>query len=242
MGKSELIINNKYMSQKPEILKAVRAIGIIKPKFDPQQQGFIPPQLEIKGTAFLLKDYNIVVTCAHVIQELINFPVELGGMLVIGKETNYQPISIDRVDFVHDLAVLRFIKNSQMPQDMFDQMIKKEFEDGLLIAENEPVVSDGVMYAGFPLGNILLNSKHDASYSEGVISMGDRQNQFGRKEFQISGSIVGGFSGSPVTLKSNPTSVVAVVSNSPSKEAGDAGIFMAVSFKHIKAIAELSNS
>ena len=163
-------------------------------------------------------------------------------MLVIGKETNYQPISIDSVDFVHDLAVLRFIKNAQMPQEMFDQMLKKEFEDGLSITESEPVVSDGVMYAGFPLGNVLLNSKHDASYSEGVISMCDRENQFGRKEFQISGNIVGGFSGSPITLKSDPTRVIAIVSNSPNKEAGDAGIFMAVSFKHIKSIAELSNS
>jgi hypothetical protein len=230
------------MSQKPEILKAVRAVGIIKPKFDPQQQGFIPPQLEIKGTAFLLKDYNIVITCAHVIQSLINFPVELGGMLVIGKETNYQPISIDSVDFVHDLAVLRFIKNAQMPQDMFNQIVNKEFEDGLVISETEPIVSDGVMYAGFPLGNILLNAKHDASYSEGVVSMCDRENELGRKEFQISGSIVGGYSGSPITLKADPKKIIGIVSNSPSKEAGAAGIFMAVSYKHIKALAELSKS
>lgn len=224
------------------ILKAVRAVGIIKPKFDPQQQGFIPPQLEIKGTAFLLKNYNIIVTCAHVIQPLINLPVELGGVLVIGKEANYQPISVDNIDFVHDLAVLRFIKNAQMPQEMFDQIIKQEFNNGLLLSESDPKVSDSVMYAGYPLGNILLNAKHDPSYSEGVISMCGRQNEFGRKEFQISGSIVGGYSGSPIAFKSDPQKIVGIVSNSPSKEAGDAGIFMAVSYKHIKALAELSNS
>lgn len=226
----------------PSILKAVRAVGIIKPKFDPQQQGFMPPQLEIRGTAFLLKDYNVIVTCAHVIQSLINLPIELGGVLVIGKEANYQPVFVDNIDFVHDIAVLRFVKNAQMPQDVFNQMIKNEFESGLLLSEHDPVVSDGIMYAGYPLGNILLNAKHDPSYSEGVISVCDRQNEFGRKEFQISGSIVGGYSGSPVTLKSDSQKIVGIVSNSPSKEAGDAGIFMAVSYKHIKALAELSNS
>ena len=224
------------------ILKAVRAVGIIKPKFDPQQQGFIPPQLEIKGTAFLLKNYNIIVTCAHVIQSLINLPIELGGILVIGKEANYQPISVDNIDFVHDVAVLRFIKNAQMPQEMFDKMIGQEFDNGLLLSENDPVVSNGIMYAGYPLGNILLNAKHDPSYSEGVVSVCDRKNKFGRKEFQISGSIVGGYSGSPVTLKSDPQKIIGIVSSSPSKEAGNAGIFMAVSYKHIKALAELSNS
>jgi len=224
------------------ILKAVRGVGIIKPKFDPAQQGFIPPQLEIKGTAFLLRDFNIVITCAHVIQEFINLPVELGGMLVIGKEANYQPISIDNIDFVHDLAVLRFRKNSQAPKEMFDATLEKEFQDGLSISEIEPTVSNGVMYAGYPLGNILLNSRHDPSYSEGVISVCNRENEFGRKELQISGNIVGGFSGSPVVLKTDPQKVVGIVSNSPSKEAGDAGIFMAVSYKHIKALAELSNS
>lgn len=224
------------------ILKAVRAVGIIKPKFDPLQQGFIPPQLEIMGTAFLLKNFNIIVTCAHVVQQFINLPIDVGGMLVIGKEANYQPILIDNVDFVHDLAVLRFKKNTQTPLDMFNKMINQEFDNGLLLSESDPKVSDGVMYAGYPLGNILLNAKHDPSYSEGVISMCGRQNEFGRKEFQISGSIVGGYSGSPVTLKSDPQKIVGIVSNSPSKEAGDAGIFMAVSYKHIKALAELSNS
>lgn len=235
-------MTQEIISSNPPILKAVRAVGIIKPKFDPQQQGFIPPQLEIMGTAFLLKDYNIIVTCAHVIQPLINLPIELGGILVIGKEANYQPISVDNIDFVHDLAVLRFIKNTQMPQEMFDKMIKQEFDNGLLLSESDPAVSNGIMYAGYPLGNILLNAKHDPSYSEGVISVCDRKNEFGRKEFQISGSIVGGYSGSPITLKSDSQKIVGIVSNSPSKEAGDAGIFMAVSYKHIKALAELANS
>ncbi len=224
------------------IPKAVRAFGIIKPRFDPQQQGFIPPQLEIRGTAFLLKDFNIIVTCAHVVQHLINLPVELAGMLVVGKEANYQPVSIDNIDFVHDLAVLRFRKNAQMPQEMFDNMIKTEFDNGLLLSDNDPVVSNNVMYAGYPLGNVLLNAKHDPSYSEGIVSMCNRENEFGRKEFQISGSIAGGFSGAPVTLKNEPKKVIGVVSNSPSKEASDVGIFMAISYIHIKALADLSNS
>ncbi len=235
-------MTQEIIRKKPLILNAVRAVGIVKPKFDPQQQGFIPPQLEIMGTAFLLKDFNVIVTCAHVVQQFINLPIELGGMLVVGKNANYQPISLDNIDFVHDLAVLRFKKNTQTPQEMFDKMIKDEFENGLIISESDPIVSDNVMYAGYPLGNILLNSKHDPSYSEGVISLCDRVNEFGRKEIQISGNIVGGYSGSPVVLKSDSQKIVGIVSNSPSKEAGDAGIFMVVSYKHIKSLAELSNS
>ena len=226
----------------PAILKAVRAVGIIKPKFDPQQQGFIPPQLQVTGTAFLLKGQKVIITCAHVIQDFINMPIELAGMLVIGKEANYQPVSIDSVDFVHDLAILRFRKNAQTPPEMFEQMINAEFESGLELSDSDPIVSDGVMYAGFPLGNVLLNSKHDPSYSEGIVSVCDRENEFGRKDFQISGNIVGGYSGSPVTLKSNPEKIIGIISNSPSKEAGDAGIFMAVSYRHLKALADLSKS
>jgi len=234
---SENAINNA-----PSIMKAVRSVGIIKPKFDPLQQGFVPPQLEVIGTAFLLKEFNIIVTCAHVVQKFINLPVELGGMLVVGKEANYQPVSIDRIDFVHDLAVLRFRKNSQTPPAMHNQMLETEFSDGLHISEINPIVSSEVMYAGYPLGNVLLNSRHDPSYSEGVISVCNRENEYGRKEIQISGSIVGGFSGSPVVLKSDPEKVLGVVSNSPSIEAGNAGIFMAIAFNHLKALADLSSS
>ena len=224
------------------VLKAVRAVGFIKPRFDPQQQGFIPPQLEIIGTASLLKDFNVILTCAHIVQKFINLPVELGGMLVIGKEANYQSVSIDNIDFIHDLALLRFTRSSQMPVEMFNNMIKTEFQNSLLISDNDPQVSNQVIYAGYPLGNILLNSKHDPSYNEGIVSVCNRENEFGRKEFQISGSITGGFSGAPVVLKNNPQKVIGVVSNSPSKEAGDAGIFMSISYEHIKALAELSKS
>lgn len=233
----ELITNNP-----PKILKAVRAVGFIKPRFDSAQQGFTPPQLEILGTAFLLKDLKVIVTCAHVIKQFINLPIEISGILVMGKEANYQPISIDNVDFAHDLAILRLKNNNKILQDMFNKMVTAEFEDGLLISDCNPTVSDGVMYAGYPLGNILLNSKHDPSYSEGVISMCNRENKFGTKEFQISGNIVGGYSGSPITLKSLPEKVIGIISNSPTKEAGEAGIFMAISYQHIKALADLANS
>lgn len=228
----------------PKILGAVRAVGIIKPKFDPQQQNFIPPQLDIMGTAFLIKEYNVIVTCAHVVQGFLNVPTDVAGILVIGKEANYQPVSVDVIDFVHDLAILRFKKHNQQLQKLFDSFLNETFKDGLSLALDDPKVSESVMYAGYPLGNILLNSKHDPSYSEGVISLCGRKDQFGKKEFQISGNIVGGFSGSPVALKNDNggEKIIGIISNSPNREAGQAGIFMAVSYQHIKALAELSIS
>lgn len=224
------------------VLKAVRAVGIIKPRFDPQHQNFIPPQLDVIGTAFLLKEYNTIITCAHVVKQFINLPVELGGVLAIGKDTNYQPVGIDSIDFIHDLAILRLRNTQEMPEEEFESKLKIDFQNGLSIADNYPNVSDKVMYAGYPLGNILLNEKHEPSYSEGVVSICKRTSGFGKKEIQISGNIVGGFSGSPVVLKNTPEKIVGIVSNSPNKEAGNAGIFMIISWEHIAVLAKLANS
>lgn len=222
------------------ISAAVRAVGFIKPKFDPHQQGFLPPQLEVIGTAFLLKDKQVVVTCDHVVRKFANLPVELAGVLVIGQKGNYRPVSIDCVDYAHDLAVLRFKKLPQETDEQFNTFLTSQFDSGLEISDKYADVSDRVAYAGFPLGNQLLTQLHEPTYFEGLVGIKVRNSGI-RKEVQISGSVIGGFSGSPVVDK-DTKKVVSMVSNSPSKEAGDAGIFMGISWEHILAIANLAKS
>lgn len=222
------------------ICEAVRAVGLIKPKFDPARQGFLPPQLEVFGTAFLLKDYNTIITCEHVVRNFVNFPIEITGMLVIGKHGNYSPVSIDSVDFAHDLAILRF-KNPNLSDEQFKEFLNKEFSTGLEIIDKYPDVATKVAYAGYPLGTSLLNQKHDPTYSEGVIGVKVCETNI-RKEIRITGPVVGGFSGAPIVLERNPTKVLGIVSNSPTKDTGNANIFSGISWEHIKAIAELAKS
>ena len=222
------------------LTSAVRAVGFIKPKFDPQQQGFLPPQLEVIGTAFLLKDKQVIITCDHVVRQFANLPVELAGILVIGQKANYRPVSIDCVDYAHDLAILRFKKLTQETDEQFNQFLQNEFGSGLELSTEYSEVSEKVAYTGFPLGNQLLTQLHEPTYFEGVVGIKVRDSGI-RKEVQISGSVIGGFSGSPIINK-DTQKVVAMVSNSPSPEAGSAGIFMGVSWQHIKAISDLAKS
>lgn len=224
-----------------EILSgAVRAVGFIKPKFDPQQLGFLPPQLEVIGTAFLLKDKQVIITCDHVVRKFANLPVELAGILVIGQKANYRPVSIDLIDYAHDLAILRFKKLAQETEQQFNSFMQSQFNTGLELSEVYANVSDRVSYMGFPLGNQLLTNLHEPTYFEGVIGIKVRKTDI-RKEVQISGSVINGFSGAPIISKENGR-VIAMVSNSPSQEAGGAGIFMGISWEHIKAIADLAKS
>jgi len=233
--------NEKQNSKVPEILSnAVRAVGFIKPKFDPLQQGFLPPQLEVIGTAFLLKDKQVIITCDHVVRQFANLPVELAGMLVIGQKGNYRPVSIDCVDYAHDLAILRFKKLVQENEDQFKIFLKSQFDTGLELSDIYANVAEKVAYAGFPLGNQLLTQLHEPTYTEGVVGIKVRNSEI-RKEVQISGSVIGGFSGAPI-ISQYTKKVVAMVSNSPSKEAGNAGIFMGISWEHVKAIANLAKS
>jgi len=223
------------------VCDAVRAIGLIKPKFDQSRQGFLPPQLEVIGTAFLLRDYKVLVTCEHVVRNFINLPIEISGMLVMGRLGQYSPVSIDCVDFAHDLAILRFIKNQNTTDEVFKVFLENEFSSGLEIVDKYSGASTKVAYAGYPLGTQLLNQKHDPTYSSGVVGIELCEGLF-RKEVRITGPVIGGFSGSPIVLEDAPQKVLGVVSNSPTKEAGNVNIFMGVSWEHIKAIAELANS
>jgi V8-like Glu-specific endopeptidase len=99
-----------------------------------------------------------------------------------------------------------------------------------------PKTSTKVAWAGYPLGIFLLNQIHQPTYSEGVVGIDKRVDQI-RKNIQISGTVVGGYSGSPVIEKESGC-IIGVVSDGPE----NAGIFMAVSFEHVKAIASLATS
>jgi len=226
------------MSQvnEPAVYKAVRAVGILRPKFQPTQPGrAFAESLDVIGTAFWVKGYNVLVTCSHVVQNLVGAPIEITGLLVVGNRGNYIRVGVDLLDFAHDLAILR------LPADVPKEIVDKEANDGLDIADNYPNVGENVGYAGFPLGLQLLNSTHAPTYAEGVIGA-QLRHQGNRKEIQITGAVVGGFSGAPIITKNAPDKVVGVLSSSPSKDAGNANIFMAVSWEHVKALLELAKS
>lgn len=230
-------MENDIISSKPKVYKAVRAVGIFRPKFNPVNGKIFSDELNVIGTSFWLKDYKVLVTCAHVVQNLLGAPLEVAGLLVVGNSGNYIRAVIDNIDLRHDLAILRLIGANNMP--LSGAELEKELSDGLEIIDTYQEVGSAVAYAGFPLGNQLLDQLHSPTYTEGVIGVQKKNNGL-RKEIQISGSVTGGFSGSPVVLKNN-NKVIGIVSSGP-QNGGSGSIFMSISWEHIKAIASLSNS
>ena len=136
-------------------------------------------------------------------------------------------------DYMHDLAVLVLHPEVNNPEPTPTE--------GIEIIKSYPEVGTEVAYAGFPLGEQLLDSTEAPTYAEGVVGAKLRQRN-PIKEIQITGAATGGFSGSPIVSKNEPQKLIGVLSNSPSKQAGEANIFMAISWEHVKAIAELAIS
>jgi len=219
----------------PYVYGAVRAVGVMKPNFDARTGQFMPPQLKIVGTGFWLRDRRAFVTCAHVVEKFLRGPITAVGMLMVGGNgVRYQQAGIAILDSVHDLAILRMLRADS-------PFLDAQMENALSVAERDLQIGDEVCYAGFPFGDQLLNSKHSPTYSEGVIGS-EILEDTEPKLIQITGAIAGGYSGAPVVLKSAPERVVAVVSNSPSKEVGDASIFRGIHWKHVKALLDLVQS
>lgn len=229
-------MSDRHLLAEPPVYKAVRAVGTLKPKFQPNPKGTIfADTLDVRGTAFWLKEYRIMVTCAHVVRDLVVAPIEITGLLVVGNKGNYARATVGLVDFDHDLALLH------LPDDVPGEIAAKESADGLGLADSYEEIGASVSYAGFPLGTRMLGSTHAPTYAEGVVG-GQIRRQPRRLELQVTGAVVGGFSGAPVVSKKHPDKLLGVLSNSPSKEAGDAHIFMAISWEHVFALAELARS
>src|SRR5208337_3296979 len=130
----------------PPIYAAVRAVGVLKPRFQDQPAGgkVFADSLDVYGTAFWLKHEKVLVSCAHIIRGLADAPLELAGLLVVGHQENYIRATISTVDYAHDLAVLRLVATPDI--------VESEAATGLLLAQNYPEVGARVGYAGFPLG------------------------------------------------------------------------------------------
>ena len=217
----------------PEVYKSVRAVGVVRPTYLPQNKSF-GNNLQVIGTAFWLKDYKVLVTCAHVIQGLLAGPVEQTGLLVVGNMGEYARATIASFDLAHDLAILQIVEET-------DHFIDTESASGLEIVNAYPQVGKAVGYAGFPMGSQLLNSIHSPTYAEGVVAVQLREGPI-RKEIQITGAVAGGYSGAPVVLKDGSSKLVGVLSSGPSAPGTQGNIFMAISWEHVKAVAELARS
>ncbi len=233
--------NRKQIStnKEPEVYKAVRAVGTMRPKFDPKDGKLFSEELNVVGTAFWLKKHKALITCAHVVEGLFSTPIVLSGLLVVGNAGNYKRAVIEIIDGQHDLAILKLLDDKG--QLLQGDDLEKEASTGLEITTSYPKVSVGVAYCGFPLGNQLLDKVHSPTYVEGVVGLSKRDD-IRRKNIQISGPVVGGLSGAPIVLKDSPSILIGILSNSPSQVAGIANIFMGISWEHVKALAELANS
>lgn len=218
----------------PPVFSSARPIGIIKPEFIHQQGRVFADKLNILGTGFWIKDTDLIVTCAHVVEGVVKAPVPIAGLLVIGmSQGGFQKTIVRVLDWAHNLAVLRL--------DGPAQMIAIEAANGLEIASAYPNVGDAIEYAGFPLGEELLTGNFEATFADGVVGNPMRQvNEM--KTIQLTGPVVGGFSGSPVAKRDAPNKIIGMVSHSTSERAGAAGIHRIVAWEHIDALVKLAST
>jgi hypothetical protein len=175
----------KAVQQKPDeitsqLLGAVRSVGTFKPKFSPREGKLFSDELSVLGTAFWVKDERVLITCAHVIEEITRQPLELAGLLVVGSRGQYQRAIIGSVDYLHDLATLILVDpNSGQPLEQTDPTkFNAEVATGLTTATSYPTTGTSVAWAGYPLGIQLLNQLHDPTYSSGVVGISKREGLF----------------------------------------------------------------
>jgi S1-C subfamily serine protease len=211
-----------------KLLSSVRSVGTLKPFFDVKEQKFVQPQLNIWGTGFWVGE-GTFVTCAHVVQGLLSGPMELVGMLVVGGNMSpYLKATISILDLEHDLAVL------QVSDKAYHTTQKSSC---LKISTIKEVVGMDIRFAGYPLGNQLLNEGHTPIFSKGTVAHTASTVNRLRKEIKISGFVEGGFSGAPVVDDSD--NLVGVVSNHPQETKS---IFNVISWEHIAKLIELEIS
>ena len=122
----------------PTVYGSVRAVGTLRPRFNPTLgQGF-SNELNVVGTAFWLKEYQLLMTCAHVVLPLFGPAIETTGLLVVGNAGNYRRATISCLDLVHDLAVLAVLGTNNEP--ITGAELATEAAGGLRVSSEYPRV------------------------------------------------------------------------------------------------------
>lgn len=101
------------------------------------------PQMNFIGTGFVTGDGLSVLTCAHVIQKLLDAnPNEIIGILTgQGDVTQFRPAKVQALDTEHDLALLR-LAGAPLPA--------LALGDAATVREGQAMA-----FTGFPLGTLL---------------------------------------------------------------------------------------
>ena len=150
-------------------------------------------------------------------------------MLVVGGNSEqYCRASIAILDLEHDLAVLQIGDISNHVGNI-DRCLK--------ITSTTESVGDNVRFAGYPLGNTLLNEEHTPIFSKATVAHKSSAVGKLRKEIKISGFVEGGFSGSPVVNDSDE--LIGVVTSHPTETKS---IFNIVSWEHVQKLIDLERS
>jgi len=228
----------------PEYVEGVRWIGIGSPVYDPfsEVEDMFSMHVEVAGTGFYIKNKPYVVTCYHVISdtlgqieiqniknqkkdELIDPKKEQLKILMVGCIQEVHRAAVVAVDVKHDLALLEL--------QATDEVKKMEASKGFELAKSYPKIGERVGYCGYPRGNVVNTDSKHPTYAEGAVGSFPQKTKDINK-IQISGSVIGGFSGSPIFSRYRQKIVYGMVYCGICVDAkDDSEIFYGVSYEHI---------
>jgi len=234
---------SKFPKDQPEFVNAVRWIGSAIPQHapNPETGEMFTTRISVSGTGFYLKNKPFLITCYHVVSDFVEQEDKIAEGLLQGEEENKSkvllvgspfgcsPASVVAVDIKHDIAILE----THVPEELR----KEESKIGFQIGKYFPKIGERVAYCGYPLGDALCGETHHPTYAEGAIGSVPRLSKEINR-IQISGPIVGGYSGSPIFSRYHQNTFLGMVyQTAPDVRAGQAGIFYGVGYEHIENLA-----
>jgi len=236
------------VGNRPEYVDGVRWIGMDIAEFN--HKGDVNEMFAINthilGTGFYLKNKPFVVTCYHVIAQFLD-PVNIQSPhseqaindehrfrfiknLLVGNENGKEKAQIVAMDSKHDLALLEV----QIPESHR----KEESAFGFELAKDYPKIGERIGYCGYPVADMLCKESIQPTYAEGAAGSFVQKTKTINK-IQISGPIIGGFSGSPIFSRYKQKIVYGVAYDSFADNAtGRSEIFFGVGFEHIANLAK----
>ena len=197
------------------------------------------------GTGFYLKNKPFVVTCYHVISDCLD-PVNIKSQhtktfiekqgerfirnLLVGNGEDREKASIVAMDPKHDLALLEL----HIPENQR----KEESESGFELAKEYPEIGTRVGYCGYPIPDRLCRESIQPTYAEGAVGSYVQRTKTINK-IQISGPIIGGFSGSPIFSRYKQKTVFGVAYDSVADDSiGRSEIFFGIGFEHVNNLSK----